>query len=79
MLLYPPEENSNSPKVDVTQSRMEDFVSVPKLPVALVQAKMLTEVDADYFKRYEASKCCEYTRFFLKSDAYCGTKIRSAM
>ena len=40
LLLYPPKKNSNSPKVNVTQSRMEDFVSVPKLSGALMQVKI---------------------------------------
>ena len=51
LLLYPPEENSNSPKVDAIQSRMEDFVSVPKLPTSSMRAKMLTEAVADFISK----------------------------
>ena len=36
LLLYPPEENDNSVKADTTQSRMEDFVSVPKIPATSI-------------------------------------------
>ena len=48
LLLYPPEENSNSPKVDAIQSRKKDFVNVLKLPASSMQAKMLTEAVADF-------------------------------
>ena len=51
LLLYPPEENSNSPKVDAIQSRMEDFVSVPKLPTSSMRVKMLTEAVADFISK----------------------------
>ena len=36
LLLYRPKKNSISLKVDTTQSRKEDFVSVPKLSAALM-------------------------------------------
>ena len=39
LLLYPAEESGSSSKVDATQSRMEDFISVPKLPAASMRAK----------------------------------------
>ena len=48
--LFPPEEKSNSPK-DAAQSRMEDFVSVPKLSAASMRAKMLTEAVADFISK----------------------------
>ena len=50
LLLLPPEEKPNSLK-DAAQSRMEDFVSVPKLPVASIRAKMLTDAFADFISK----------------------------
>ena len=47
LLLHPPEKNSNSFKADATQSRKEDFDTVPKPPATLMWAKMLTEAVAD--------------------------------
>ena len=34
--------------MDATQNRMEDFVSVPKLPTSSMQVKMSTEAVADF-------------------------------
>ena len=51
LLLYPPEENSHSLTVDAIQSRIEDFVSVPKLLTSSMRAKMLTEAVADFISK----------------------------
>ena len=51
LLLYSPEENNNSVKVDMTQNRMEDFVIVQKIPATLTQAKMLTATVADFISK----------------------------
>ena len=45
--LFPTEEKSNSPKYSA-QRRIEDFVGIPKLSSASMQAKMLTELVADF-------------------------------
>ena len=51
LLLYPPEEKSSSPKVVAVQSRMKDFVSVPKLPTSSMCTKMLTEAVVDFISK----------------------------
>ena len=48
LLLYPAEETGSFLKVDATQMRMEEFISVPKLPATSMRAKMLTEATADF-------------------------------
>ena len=47
LLLYPAEETGSSSKVNATQTRMKEFISVPKLPDALIRTKMLAETIAD--------------------------------
>ena len=51
LLLYPPEENDNSVKADTTQNRMEDFVSVPKIPATSIRAKILTAAIANFISK----------------------------